>query len=49
MVILMNLQYAPALLDENEQAKPATRQMLDLICGRCGEIKYWSFPSVRNQ
>jgi hypothetical protein len=27
----MNLQYAPALLDENEQAKPATRQMLDLI------------------
>jgi hypothetical protein len=30
-VILMNLQYAPALLDEKERPKPATRQMLDYI------------------
>jgi acyl-CoA thioesterase-1 len=30
-VILMDLQYAPALLDEKEQPKPANRQMLHYI------------------
>ena len=51
-VILMDLQYAPALLDEREQAKPATSQTLDLIATAAGEsnvglfrrfeiMKYW--------
>ena len=30
-VILMNLQYAPALLDQHQQPTPATGQMLEII------------------
>jgi lysophospholipase L1-like esterase len=30
-VVLMNLQFAPALLDQQEKPTPATQQMLDII------------------
>jgi acyl-CoA thioesterase I len=56
-VILMDLQYAPAVLDQNrQQPTPATRQMLDIIAGIATEaglalfrrfeiMRYWHVTS----